>query len=101
MKEIPGSGGIKSPWEDSGVPTPDPAGDGITARGGDPLIDTGGSSGLKGVIWSDPATSTQDVKETSNSVSGLPLQPSRFEPSATNAQPPSLKDRNPGTIDER
>jgi hypothetical protein len=91
---------IKSPWDNPGTPTPDASGAGVTARGGDPLIDQGGSSGLK-PLWPDPALSSVESKETSNSVSGLPLQPARFEPSGTPPQPPSLKDRNPGTIDER
>lgn len=93
-------GDIKSPWDNPGTPTPDPAGAGITARGGDPLVNQSGSSGLKS-IWPDPALSSVDSKETSNSVSGLPSTPSRFEPAASGAEPPSLKDRNPGTIDER
>ena len=38
---------IKTNWTDPGAPIPDAGGDGITARGGDPLIDTGGASALK------------------------------------------------------
>jgi hypothetical protein len=91
---------IKSPWDNPGTPTPDAAGAGVTARGGDPLIDTGGSSGLKS-IWPDPIVKSVEGKETSNSVSGLPSTPARFEPSGTPPEPPSLKDRNPGTINER
>lgn len=91
---------IKSPWDNPGTPIPDAAGAGVTARGGDPNIDTGGSSGLK-PLWPDPITSAPAGKETSNSVSGLPTTPARFEPSGTPPAPPSLEDRNPGTIDER
>jgi hypothetical protein len=92
---------IKSPWDNPGTPTPDPAGAGVTARGGDPLINTGGSSGLKDTIWSDPLLKSVDAKETNNSVSGLPTTPSRWEPAGTPPEPPSLQDRNPGTINEK
>ena len=93
-------GDLKSFWPDSGAPSPDLAGAGVTARGGDPLIDTGGSSGLKS-LWPDSTVSTPAGPETENSVSGLPTTPARFEPSGTPPEPPSLEDRNPGTIDER
>jgi hypothetical protein len=40
-------------------------------------------------------------EEMANSVSGLPLQPNRFEPAESGVEIPSLKDRNPGTIDKQ
>src|SRR5690349_475939 len=48
-------GDLKSPWDDQGkvpFPTPGMEGDGVTARGGDPNINTGGTSGLKD-FWPD------------------------------------------------
>lgn len=91
---------LKSPWENHGSPTPDPAGDLITSRGGDPNISTGGTSGLN-ELWENAPVPTPGGSETENSVSGMPTTPSRWQPSGTPPAPPSLKDRNPGTIDER
>jgi hypothetical protein len=52
-------------------------------------------------MWDAPTVSTPGGPETANSVSGLPLQPDRFQPVGTPPAPPSLQDRSPGTIDER
>lgn len=98
-------GDLKSPWDDQGkVPfsTPSTEGQGITARGGDPNIDTGGNGGLKD-FWPDDkqTVSAPEGKETPNSVSGMATQPARFEPSDTPPSPPDLTNRNPGTIDKR
>jgi len=90
---------LKTNWNDPGAPTPGLDGAGVTARGGDPLFDTGGNGAIKD-FWPDPVTRTPDGKETANSVSGMPTQPARFEPSGTPPAPPSLQDRNPGTIDK-
>lgn len=83
-------------WNDAVLKTVDAGGEGLSP-GGDPLIDTGGASGLQSV-WSGAVVPTPGGMETANA-SGLPLQPSRFEPSGTPPAPPSLQDRNPGTID--
>lgn len=105
-------GTLKSPWlDDSGhgpaVPTPDLGGDLAVTRGTDPLTDTSGSSGLTAVPWQGagkqtPATSGNGVEESGNSVSGLPSMPNRFAPSpAEPPAPPTLSNRNPGTIDQK
>lgn len=93
-------GDLKTPYDDPAMPPPDPAGTGVISRGGDPLIDTSGVSGLQ-PAWDSPPVSNPAGKETENSVSGLPLTPSRWEPSPESEQPPSLEDRSPGTIDRR
>ena len=93
-------GDLKTNWTDPGAPIPGMDGAGVTARGGDPLIDTGGDGACK-PLWTDPITPTPGGKETPNSVSGMPVQPSRFEPSNNPPQPPTLQDRNPGTINEK
>lgn len=93
-------GDLKTFFDQPAMPPPDPSGDLIRDRGGDPLIDTGGTSGLQ-PVWGDPTVSTPGGSETSNPVSGLPTTPSRWEPGDTPPPPPDLEDRNPGTIDER
>jgi hypothetical protein len=64
---------LRSPFENPPVPTPDASGAGITARGGDPNINTGGSSGLQGTPWDNPPVSTPGGSETSNSCQRHPL----------------------------
>lgn len=91
---------LKTPFNEPAMPAPDLGGDLITARGGDPLIDTGGSSGLQ-PVWGSPIVPTPGGSEDSNPISGLPTTPARWEPSAASEQPPDLTDRNPGTIDRR
>lgn len=93
-------GDLKTNWTDPGVPIPGMEGDGITSRGGDPNIDTGGTGAVK-PIWPDPITPIPGGSETPNSVSGMPTQPSRFEPSGTPPSPPDLTDRNPGMVDKK
>lgn len=93
-------GDLKTNWPDPGTPTPDLSGQGVISRGTDPNIDTGGSSGLK-TVFDRPIDPSLDGAETANSVSGLPLQPNRFEPAESSVEIPSLKDRNPGTIDKQ
>lgn len=98
-------GDLKSPWDEQGkvpFPTPGLDGDGITARGGDPNVDLAGSGAVKD-FWpdKDQITPDPDGKETSNSVSGMPTTPARWEPTDTPPSPPDLTDRNPGTIDKR
>ncbi len=91
---------LKTPFDDPAMSAPDLSGSGVISRGGDPNVDTAGSSGLQ-PLWSDMPVSNSDGGETANPVSGLPLHPDRWEPSAASEQPPSLEDRNPGTIDRR
>ena len=95
------SDGLITPYnKDVAMESPGLEGDLITARGGDPNIDTGGSSGLK-AVWASPTVGDYGPKETANSVSGLPSLPNRWVPSDNPPQPPDLTDRTPGTIDER
>ncbi len=94
-------GDLKTPFEKPVYgDTSDLGGQLPTARGTDPLIDTGGTSGLK-TFFDKPIDPSMEGNETANSVSGLPLQPSRFQPSETPPEPPSLQTRNPGTIDKK
>lgn len=93
-------GDLKTNWTNPGAPIPDLGGAGVVARGGDPNVETGGV-GACDPFWETPPVPTPGGRETSNSVSGMPTQPSRFEPSGTPPEPPSLDDRNPGTIDKR
>ena len=93
-------GDLKTNWTNPPVPDVGLTGDGVITRGGDPNVDTGGSSGLD-PIWKDKPVPGMDAKETANSVSGLPTKPSRWEPTGTPPPPPSLQDRSPGTIDEQ
>ena len=75
-------GDLKTNWSGAPVPEPGLGGAGVTSSGGDPNFPDG-------------------AKESANSVSGLPPLPARFEPSGTPPAPPTLQDRNPGTIDQR
>lgn len=93
-------GDLKTPYTDTAMDAPDLSGSGVTQRGGDPNIDTGGTSGLS-PMWNDAPVGSPEGRETANSVSGLPGTPNRWEPSAEAEQPPSLEDRSPGTIDRR
>lgn len=93
---------LKTFWPDPGAPRDVGLdGDLITARGTDPLIDTGGTNGLTQPLWPNPPVPYPGGEESANSVSGLPNQPQRFEPTETPPDPPDLKDRNPGTIDKQ
>lgn len=97
------TGPIQSPWGDKGdygAPLPSSEGDSVVSRGTDPQINTGGE-GAADPFWPAPIVPTPGGEETANSVSGLPAQPNRFEPSGTPPAPPDLTDRNPGTIDRR
>lgn len=94
-------GDLKTPFNKPAYPDmSDLSGDLATSRGTDPLTDTAGSSGLK-TPFDKPIDPNLDGEESANSVSGLPLQPNRFQPSETPPEPPDLTDRNPGTIDKR
>ena len=93
-------GDLKSMFDNPPVPIPDLSGQGVLSRGTDPQIDTGGSSGLK-TFFDRPIDPSMEGQESANSVSGLPLQPNRFEPSESSAEPPSLQDRSPSNVDRR
>lgn len=93
-------GDLMTPWTSPPVPTKDLSGDLATQRGSDPNVTVDEPNGLQ-PVWSDPITTLSSDAETANSVSGLPSQPSRFAPSDTPPPPPSLQDRNPGTIDQK
>jgi hypothetical protein len=93
-------GDLNTPFDKSATPIPDLGGQGVLSRGTDPNIDTGGSSGLK-TCFDKAVDPSLEGAETPNSVTGLPLQPNRFEPSESSVEIPTLKDRNPGTIDKR
>ncbi len=95
-------GDLKTNWTDPAVPIPDLGGAGVVSRGSDPNVDPSGAGALQTPWPTDKyATTKTETAESPNSVSGLPLQPNRFEPSGTPPEPPSLQDRNPGTIDKR
>ena len=96
------SDGLITPYnKDVAMASPGLEGDLITARGGDPNIDTNGSSGLKAVWQQDVPVQDYGSMETANSVSGLPSLPNRWVPSDNPPQPPDLTDRTPGTIDQQ
>lgn len=98
-------GDLKTNWSDPILGDHGVDGQGVVSRGSDPNADGGdGPAGLTGIVWpSDKQVmgSAPSGQESANSESGLPAQPNRFEPSGDPPQPPSLQDRNPGTIDQR
>lgn len=96
-------GDLKTNWNDPPSPVPGMDGDGVVARGGDPNVDASGTGGIQ-EFWpakDQIAGDLSSATETPNSVSGMPTQPSRFEPSGAPPEPPNLTDRNPGTIDKQ
>jgi hypothetical protein len=95
------AGSFNPLWQNPPVPTQDLGGDLVTDRGGDPLIDTGGTSGLIDFWTKEQIVEVPPDKETPNPVSGLPTTPARWEPSDNPPPPPDLTDRNPGTIDQK
>jgi len=95
-------GDLKTPFDRPIYPdTGDLSGAGVTSRGSDPSIDAGGDGGALTSYWKSPTVPIPGGEETGNSVSSLPARPNRFEPSETPPEPPSLQDRNPGTIDQQ
>ena len=92
---------LKTFWENPVVPmSTDLSGDSITSSGSDPNVKMEGTE-AHDPFWPNPPVPKIDGGESPNSVSGLPSLPNRFEPTEQPPEPPSLKDRNPGTIDER
>ena len=94
---------LKTFWPNPGGPDANPglSGDSVTGSGSDPQVTVDSPNGLTQVAWPNPSVPTPGGEETENSVSGLPAQPNRFEPSEQPPPPPTLQDRRPGTIDER
>jgi hypothetical protein len=91
---------LKTFWDKPGMPmSSDLGGDSVTASGTDPQVSLAGDNALQ-PIWNDPVPKTTG-EESENSVSGLPAQPNRFEPTEQPPPPPTLQDRRPGTIDEQ
>jgi hypothetical protein len=94
-------GDLKTYFSDAVVPTPSLSGDSITASGSDPNADGNPGVAATDPLWPAPFVPTPSGEESRNSVSGLPPLPTRYQPSETPPEPPSLEDRNPGTIDRR
>ncbi len=109
-------GDIKTFWPDKDQPFSgtDMGGANVVSRGSDPNADgdNGAGAGLKNfwdaggnygalnnIVGEDPPPSTA---ESSNSVSGLPSLPNRFEPAEKTIENiPDLTRRSPGTIDAK
>ena len=91
------AGDLKTFFNNPVLSSMDPSGSDIPVSGGDPNIDLGGSSALQ-PAWDSAPVATPDGRETANSQSGLPLQPSRMAPGDTPPAPPTLQDRSPGII---
>jgi hypothetical protein len=92
---------LKSFWNNPPVPDVGLSGDSIASSGSDPLVTVDSPNGLQ-PVWTNAPVPGIGGEETDNSVSGLPSLPNRFEPTpASPPEPPTLKDKNPGTIDER
>jgi len=96
-------GDLKTPFEKPIYPdTSDLSGDLVVKRGSDPNADGGdGAAGLDPVWTDQQIITTPTGAETPNSVSGLPALPNRFAPPDGPPEMPTLKDRNPGTIDKQ
>lgn len=93
---------LKSFWSNPVGPDTDLSGDAIVSSGSDPQVTVDSPNGLTQVLWPNPPVSSFDGSESPNSISGLPPQPNRFEPSpASPPDPPTLKERSPMTIDEQ
>lgn len=94
---------LKTFWKDpgGGDPYPELSGTSVASSGSDPQVTVDSPNALQ-PVWTDAPVPSFSGEETDNNVSGLPQQPNRFEPTpASPPEPPSLKDKNPGTIDER
>jgi hypothetical protein len=93
---------LKTFWSNPGGPDMNPGLDGssVTSSGTDPQVDLSGTPDCN-PIWSNPPVPYTDGQESSNSVSGLPSLPNRYEPPGEPPPPPTLLDRRPGTIDQQ
>jgi len=94
---------LKTFWPNPGTPQDvGLGGETVTSSGTDPQVDLNdGKPQACDPLWPNFPVPYFGGQEDANSVSGLPSQPNRFEPSATPPEPPTLQDRRPGTIDER
>jgi hypothetical protein len=93
---------LKSFWNDAPVPSVGLGGDGVVSSGSDPQVTVDAPNGLTQVAWTNAPVPSISGEETENSVSGLPQQPNRFEPSPSQPPaPPTLNERSPTTIDEK
>ena len=93
----------KTFWPNPGMPrTYESGGDTVVSSGSDPQVTVDSPNGLTQVLWDNPPVPGFSGEESPNSVSGLPSQPNRFEPSPQSPpEPPSLRERSPMTIDEQ
>ncbi len=96
-------GDLKTYWpaSDQPVPTPGLGGAGMISSGSDPNADGGDGPAALQPLWQNPPTMATSTAESSNSVSGLPARPNRWEPSDTPPDPPDLTQRSPGTVDKQ
>lgn len=95
-------GDLKTNWTDPLLSDVGIAGETISTRGTDPLVDlnAGGANGLM-PLWEQMPVPTPSGEETANSVSGFPSTPSRVQPTDQPPSPPTLQDRSPGIIDQQ
>lgn len=99
-------GDLKSPWEskDQAFTGTSTSGASIVSSGSDPNSEGGdGPAGLTDFwpVRALPESAKPSGAESSNSVSGLPSLPNRYEPAAETVEPPDLTTRSPGTIDKQ
>lgn len=96
-------GDLKTPWEekDQAFTGTSMDGAGITSRGNDPNAGGDAAGGATDPFWPNQPVTDPGMEESSNSVSGLPSLPNRFEPSETPPEMPDLTTRSPGTIDKQ
>lgn len=99
-------GDLKTPWDnsDQAFTGTSVEGAGVSSRGSDPNADgdNGAGAGIQN-FWDDPKQAMGEnpsIAESSNSSSGLPSLPNRFEPSETPPALPDLTTRSPGTVDK-
>ena len=95
------AGEIKTNWDNpimSGGP--DLAGNqAVDSRSSDPLVDLGGTSALQ-TFFDKKQVPDPTGQETANSMSGLPGFIHRVETMEQPPEPPALKDRAPGLVDQ-
>jgi len=92
---------LKTFWTNPGTPAvTDLTSETASSSGSDPEITIAGESACKPFWPEPPVPYLTSGAESSNSVSGLPALPDRFQPSDQPPPPPTLQDRRPGSIDE-
>lgn len=92
---------LKTFWDNPVTKDADLGSDVAVSSGSDPSVTVDSPNGLTQVLWPNPSVPDPSGAESPNSVSGLPPLPNRYEPTEQPPGIPSLKDRRPGTIDER